>query len=97
MQSESLQDITSTDSKAISLALDEPYMIGPLDNKTRLEKVRKYWVKKVNKNASHKHIYTSRGLNASKRLRVGGRFVPTEQVLETLGLNPDKALTNPML
>jgi len=72
-------------------------MVGPLDNRIRLEKVRKYWVKKVNKIAWSKHSYAKRVDNANKRLRIRGQFVPTEQVLETLGLNPDNNLTNIML
>lgn len=68
--------------------------IGPISEKHRLEKVRKYLRKKHNKANTQKYCYTCRQQVAEKRLRIKGRFVTKEQAFEILGLTQDQLLDN---
>ena len=69
---EQLEDATQTEG---SKEDEEVRYIGPITEKERLEKVRKYLHKKHNKANMRKYTYVCRQQVAEKRLRIKGRFV----------------------
>ena len=53
----------------------------------RLEKVRRYLVKKYKRNKVKKYTYTNHSHAADTRLRIEGRFISKEKAIEILGLD----------
>ena len=62
---------------------------------SRAERLYHYLVKKHHKHASFH--YKRRAKVASRRLRIKGRFVTTEQAYEILGITPDEILSNDLI
>lgn len=71
--------------------------IGPLSISERLDKVRKYLLKKGMKSQMKKFCYKCRKQVAEKRLRIKGRFVTKEQAFEILGITSDELKSNEII
>ena len=69
-------------------------MVGPLTQTQRMEKIRRFKLKRKMMHASKRFKYVCRRRVAEKRLRIQGRFVTKEQAYEMLSLSKDELRSN---